>query len=73
MIRALSELNKERKKIKLLKKELGELKESSRSNPKETKKIFIYLKIQLEEEKVIEETLRRRLEEKEKTHETLEA
>ena len=54
-ISALSELKKERKKNELLKKELGELKESYGSNPKETKKIFIDLKIQLEEFQVIEE------------------
>ena len=70
---SLIELKKERKKNELLKKELGELKESSGSNPKETKKIFIDLKIQFKEAKVIEETLRRRLEDKEKIHEELEA
>ena len=53
MIIALSELKEEIKKNKLLKKELGELKESSRINLEQTKNIFIYLKIQLEEANVI--------------------
>ena len=35
-------------------------------NPKETKKVFIDLKVKLEEAKMIEETLRKQLEEKEK-------
>ena len=73
LISSLSELNKERKKNKLLKKELGELKESSGRNPEETKKVFIDLKIQLEEVKVIKDILKRRMEEKEKIHEELEA
>ena len=72
MINALSELKKVRNKNKLIKKDLGELKEMYGSNPKEIKNIFIDLKIQLEEAKIIEETFRRTLEEKEKIQEELE-
>ena len=49
-------------KNKLLKKELGELKEISDMKPKEIMNVFIDLKTQLEEAKVIEETLIRGME-----------
>ena len=67
LISALEELEKERKKNKLLKKELSKIKESIQgsTNPEETKKVFMDLQVKLEESKMIEETLRKQLEEKE--------
>ena len=57
LISALEELNKERKKNKLLKKELSKIKESTQDSTisKEIKKAFIDLKVKLEEAKIIEE------------------
>ena len=67
MISALEELNKERKKNKLLKKELSKIKESTQDSTisEEIKKAFMDLKVKLEEAKMIEESLRKQLEEKE--------
>ena len=66
LISALSELKKERKKNKQLKEELNKMKESVQAsiNPQETKKVFMDLKVELEEAKMIEETSRKQLEEK---------
>ena len=63
----LKELNKERKKNKLLKKELSKIKESTQDTTfsEEIKKAFMDLKVKLEEAKMIEESLRKQLEEKE--------
>ena len=68
LISALCDLKKERKKNKKLKEELSKMKESIKDsiNPEETKKNFIDLKIKIEEANMIEETLRKQLEEKER-------
>ena len=64
LISSLDELEKERKKNKQLKKELSKIKEIIQGsiNPEETKKVFIDIKVKLEEAKIIEETLRKQLE-----------
>ena len=56
LISALEELNKERKKNKLLKKELSKIKESTQDSTisEEIKKAFMDLKVKLEEAKMIE-------------------
>ena len=66
LISALCDLKKERKKNKELKEELSKMKERIQDsiNPEETKRVFIDLKVKLEEAKIIEETLRKQLEEK---------
>ena len=68
LLSALRELKKERKKNKKLKEELSKMKENIQDSidPEETKKFFIDLKVNLEEAKMIEETLRKQLEENEK-------
>jgi hypothetical protein len=61
LINALSEIKRERKKNKSLKEELIKLKEGSQNpnkNFEEVQQIIINLKVQLEEAKVIEETLK---------------
>ena len=71
-------MNQKRKRRKIsnkkLEKELSKMKESIQDtiNPEETKKVFIYLKVKLEEAKMIEETLRKPLEEKERIQVELE-
>ena len=67
LISALEELNKERKKNKLLKKEPSKIKESTQDSTisEEIKKAFLDLKVKLEEAKMIEESLRKHIEEKE--------
>ena len=47
---------------------MSKMKESCQNsiNPKETKKVFIDIKVKLEEPKVIEETLRKQLEQNER-------
>jgi hypothetical protein len=75
LINSLSDLTIARKKNKSLKEELSKLKEGFQNpnkNYEETKHTIIDLRIQLEEEKVIEETLKRQLEEKKKIKDTLE-
>jgi hypothetical protein len=61
LISALSDLKRERRKNKSLKEELIKLKEGSQNpnkNSEEVQQIIINLKVQLEEAKVIEETLK---------------
>ena len=67
LISSLEELNKEMKKNKLLKKELSKIKEITQDSTisKEIKKAFMDLKVKLEEAKIIEESLREQLGEKE--------
>ena len=67
LINALEELNKERKKNKLLKKELSRIRESTQDStiPEEVKQAYLDLKVKLEEAKMIEESLRKKLEDKE--------
>ena len=67
LVSALEELQKERKKNKLLKKELSILKEEihNSTSSKELKQAYLDLKVQWEEAQVIEESLRKQLEEKE--------
>ena len=74
MINVLKELCKERKKIKLLEKELGQVKESTQdiTTLGEMRKDFMDLRAKLEESKVNEVSLREQLEEKEETQEKLE-
>ena len=74
LISALEELEKERKKNKLLKKELSKIKVSTQDfiNSEETKKAFMDLKFKLEEVKMIDESLREQLEEKERIQVELE-
>ena len=74
LISALEELEKERKKNKLLKKELGKIIKSTKdsTNSEETRKAFMDLKVKLEETKMIEESLREQLEEKERIQVELE-
>ena len=69
LISALEELGKERKKNKLLNKELGKIKESTQeiTIPGEMKKAFMDLK-----SKIIEESLREQLKEKEGIQEEFE-
>ena len=66
LISALEELHKERKKNKLLKKELSRIREDIQdsTSSKELKQSYLDLKVQWEEAKVIEESLRKQLEEK---------
>jgi hypothetical protein len=64
-----------RKKNKSLKEDLSKLKEgfqNPRKNSEESKQTIIDLRIQLEEDKLIEETLKRQMEEKKKITENLE-
>jgi hypothetical protein len=70
LISALEELRKERKKNKLLKKELNE---TQNLNSEEVNQIITKLKVQVEEDRRIEEILRSQLAEKEKMIERLEA
>ena len=74
LISSLEELNKERKKNKLLKKELSRIREDTQNSTmfEEVKQAYLDLKVHLEEAKVIEESLRKRLEEKEEIQEELE-
>ena len=74
LISALCDLEKERNKNKQLKEELSKMKESIQDsiNPEETKKVFIDLKFKLEKARMIEETLRKQLEEKERIQVELE-
>ena len=74
LISSLEELHKERKKNKLLKKELGQAKESTQdiTTPEEMKKAFMDLKGKLEEAKMTEESLREQLEEREEMEEEFE-
>ena len=67
LIISLHDLKKERKKNKQLKEELSKMNESCQNsiNTEETKKVFIDLKVKFEEAKVIEEIIRKQLEEKE--------
>ena len=67
LISALEELDKERKKNKLLKKELSKIKEITQdsTNFEVIKKAFMDLKVKLKKSKMIEESLRKQLEEKE--------
>lgn len=64
LISALEELDKERKKNKLLKKELSKIKQCTQdsTNSEVIKKDFMDLKVKLEESKMIEESLREQLE-----------
>lgn len=66
LISALEELHKERKKNRLLKKELIRIREDIQDSTisKEVKQAYLDLKVQLEEAKVIEDSLRKQLEEK---------
>ena len=66
LISALEELHKERKKNKLLKKELSRIREDIQDSTisKEVKQAYLDLKVQQEKAKVIEESLRKQLEEK---------
>jgi hypothetical protein len=73
LISALEELRKERKKNKSLKAELKMKEGSQNSNSEELEKMITSLKIQIEEDKRIEEILRSQLEEKEKMIGSLEA
>ena len=73
LISALEELGKERKKIKSLKSKLKKKEGTQNSNLDEIKQIIMKLKIQVEEDKRIEETLKKQLEDKEKMIEILEA
>jgi mannitol-specific phosphotransferase system IIBC component len=74
LISSLCDLKKERKKNKHLKEELSKMKESNQDsiNHEETKKVFIDLKVKLEESKMIGETLRKQVEEKERIQVELE-
>jgi hypothetical protein len=66
IIIALEEIRKERKKNKSLKEELKMKEGYPNSNSEEIEEMITSLKIQIEEEKIIEEVLRIQLEEKEK-------
>ena len=59
-------MHKERKKNKILKKELSRIREGIRdsTSSKELKQSYLDLKVKWEEAKVIEESLRKQLEEK---------
>ena len=74
LISALEELAKERKKNRILKKELSKIEESTHNTaiPEEIKKALMDLKVKLEETKMIEESLRKQLEEKEERQVELE-
>jgi predicted nucleic acid-binding Zn-ribbon protein len=74
LISSLEELENERKKNKLLKKELSKIKESTQDpiNSKETQTTFMDLKVKLEEVKMIEKSLREQVEEKESIQTELE-
>ena len=74
LISALEELAKERKKNKLLKKELSKIEESTQNTTilEEIKKSLMDLKVKLEDAKMIEESLRKQLEEKEEIQVELE-
>ena len=74
LVSALEELDKARKKNKLLKKELSRTREDIQDSTsfKELKQAYLNLKIQWEEAKVIEESLRKQLEEKEEIQVELE-
>jgi hypothetical protein len=64
LISTLSDLKGERKKNKFLEKELIKLKEGSQNdtkNSEEVQQIIINIKVQLEEAKVVEETLKNQL------------
>ena len=67
LISSLEEFNKERKKNKLLKKELSRIREDIQdcTSSKKLKQAYLDLKVQWEEAQVIEESLRKQLEEKE--------
>jgi hypothetical protein len=74
LINALSELKKERKKYKSLKEELIKLKDGFQNpNPEEGYQMIMNLKVQVEDTRRIEETLKNQLEENEKMKERLEA
>jgi hypothetical protein len=76
LISALSDIRIARKKKKSLKEELSKLKEgfqNHRKNYEEAKYTIIDLRIQLEIAKVIEETLKRQLEENNKITDNMEA
>ena len=66
LISSLEELHKERKKNKLLKKELSRIREDIQdsTSSKELKQAYMDLKVQWKEAKAIEESLRKKLEEK---------
>ena len=66
LVSALEELDKARKKNKLLKKELSRIRKDIQDSTysKELKQAHLDLKVQWEEAKVIEESLRKQLEEK---------
>ena len=74
LVSYLDELHKERKKNKLLKKELNKIKEDiqNSTSSKELKQAYLDLKVQWEEAQVIEESLRKQLEEKEEIQVELE-
>ena len=74
LISALEELHKERKKNKLLKKELSRIREETQDSiiSEEVKQAYLDLKVHLEEAKVIEESLRKQLEENEEIQEEFE-
>ena len=74
LISALEELHKERKKNKLLKKELSRIREDIQdsTSSKELKQAYLDLKVQWEDAQVIEESLRKQLEEKEEIQVELE-
>ena len=61
LVSALEELHKERKKNKLLKKELSRIREDIQdsTSSKELKQAYLDLKVQWEEAKVIEKSLRK--------------
>ena len=67
-------MHKERKKNKLLKKELNKIKEyiQNSTSSKELKQAYLDLKVQWEEAQVIEELIRKQLEEKEEIQVELE-
>jgi hypothetical protein len=73
IISALEELKKERKKSKSLKEELKMKEGSQNSNFGEIEQMITSLKIQIEEDKRIEEILRSQLDGKEKMIGSLEA
>jgi hypothetical protein len=73
LINALEELRKERKKNKSLKAELKMKEGSQNSNSEELGQMITSIKIQIEEDRRIEEILRNHLEEKEKMIGILEA
>ena len=74
MVSALEELDKARKKNTLLKNELSRTREDIQDSTsfKELRQAYLNLNIQWEEAKVIEESLRKQLEEKEEIQAELE-